>query len=59
MFGRRRYERMYQQGREDEFRRQRDDALREAGHRVGDDTEPAELLPKEREAYHAGRRSVR
>lgn len=58
MFGRRRRQRAFEQGRVDGMRKQRDDALRLLGQRVGEDTEPCELKPDEREAYWAGRQSA-
>ena len=60
MFGRRRrLQRWFDQGEADEMRRQRDELLRRAGQRPGDDTEPPDLSPDEREAYEAGRRLAR
>jgi hypothetical protein len=58
IFGRRRRRCAFEQGVSDAHRKQRDDLLRAQGHLVGDDTEPTELLPDERIAYAAGRRSV-
>ena len=59
MFGRKRRQGAFEQGQFDGMRKQRDDALRELGHRVGDDTEPVDLEPDEHEAYWAGRQSLR
>jgi hypothetical protein len=60
MFGRRRRQRAFEQGRLDGMRKHRDDALRLLGQRPGDDdTEPVDLEPDEREAYWDGRRSLR
>lgn len=59
MLGRRRRQRAFEQGRFDGMRKERDEALRQLGHRMGEDTEPRDLLPDEREAYWAGRRSLR
>jgi hypothetical protein len=57
MLGRKRRQRAFQQGKLDEMRKQRNDALRRLGHRMGDDTEPPDLSSDERAAYLAGRQS--
>lgn len=55
--GRRRRQRWFERGQSDGLRKQRDDLLRLAGHRPGEDTEPLDLAPDERAAYLAGRQS--
>ena len=56
---RRRYNRWFDKGVEDEERRIDDELRRRRGDRPGDDTEPVDLEPEESAAYQAGRSHAR